>query len=149
MGLELGIKIIQIIMNETITVETHVKAPLEKVWADFTSPEAVMVWNAASPDWHTTRAENDLQVGAEFSYRMEAKDGSEGFDMGGVYTDIIEHQVIAYVMNDGRSVRVTFLPDETGVRVIETFDPESEHAPEFQRAGWQSILDNFKQYVER
>lgn len=135
-------------MNEAITIETHVRAPLAKVWSDFTSPEAVKVWNAASDDWHTTEARNDVRTGGTFFSRMEAKDGSDGFDFAGTYDEVIEHERIAYTMEDGRKVTVTFTPDETGVRVVETFDPESENPREMQQAGWQAILDNFKKYVE-
>lgn len=135
-------------MNEAITIETHVRAPLAKVWSDFTSPEAVKVWNAASDDWHTTEARNDVRTGGTFFSRMEAKDGSDGFDFTGTYDEVIEHERIAYTMEDGRKVTVTFTPDETGVRVVETFDPESENPREMQQAGWQAILDNFKKYVE-
>jgi len=135
-------------MNEAITIETHVRAPLVKVWSDFTSPEAVKVWNAASDDWHTTETRNDVRTGGTFFSRMEAKDGSDGFDFAGTYDEVIEHERIAYTMEDGRKVTVTFTPDETGVRVVETFDPESENPREMQQAGWQAILDNFKKYVE-
>lgn len=135
-------------MNETITIETHVRAPIEKVWSDFTDPEAIKIWNAASEDWHTTNAENDLRVGGTFSSRMEAKDGSAGFDFTGVYDEVVPRERIAYTMSDGRKVTVTFTSDEEGVRVTEIFDPESENTREMQQAGWQSILDNFKRYVE-
>jgi uncharacterized protein YndB with AHSA1/START domain len=135
-------------MTEPITVEVYVQAPIEKVWNDFTDPEAIKVWNAASDDWHTTKVENDLHVGGVFSYRMEAKDGSAGFDLVGTYTEVIPHERIAYTMGDGRKVVVVFEPDENGVRIIETFDPEAENTPEMQRAGWQAILDNFKRYIE-
>lgn len=135
-------------MQEPITVEVHVSAPIEKVWNDFTSPEAIKVWNAASDDWHTTEASNDLRVGGTFSSRMEAKDGSAGFDFAGVYTSVFPHEHIAYTMGDGRKVEVTFTPEENGVRVVETFDPETQNTPELQRTGWQAILDNFKKYAE-
>jgi uncharacterized protein YndB with AHSA1/START domain len=133
---------------ERIMVETTVRAPLAKVWSDFTSPEAIKAWNAASPDWHTTRAENDLRTGGTFVSRMEAKDGSEGFDFTGTYDEVVPHERIAYTMSDGRKVDVKFVPEEDGVRVVETFDPESENPREMQRAGWQSILDTFKRYCE-
>lgn len=135
-------------MNERITVETLVQAPLANVWHDFTDPEAVKLWNSASPDWHTPRAQNDLKTGGTFSYRMEAKDGSTGFDFRGVYDEVVEHERIAYTMEDGRKVEVAFVPEGAGVRVTETFDPESENTHEMQRAGWQAILENFKRHVE-
>lgn len=134
---------------EQITVETLVHAPLEKVWEDYTNPESVRAWNAASPDWHTPRAENDLRTGGSFSYRMEAKDGSEGFDFTGTYTDVAPMTRIAYVMDDGRSVDTTFAKEGDGVRVVTSFDPESENTRELQKAGWQAIIDNFKRYAEQ
>ena len=133
---------------EQVIVETVVHAPLEKVWEDYTNPESVRVWNAASPDWHTPRAENDLRTGGAFTYRMEARDGSEGFDFTGTYTDVSPMTNIAYVMDDGRNVRTTFTKEGGSVRVVTSFDPESENTPELQKAGWQAILDNFKRYVE-
>ncbi len=135
-------------MKETITIETYVEAPIEKVWHDFTEPKAIVIWNTADADWHTTAATNDLKTGGKFSSRMEAKDGSEGFDFEGVYDEVITKEKISYSMSDGRKVSVIFIPDTAGVKVIETFDPESENTLELQRAGWQSILDNFKKFVE-
>lgn len=135
-------------MNETITVQTVVNAPIEKVWDAYTDPEAVPKWNTPSEDWHTPRAENDLRVGGAFTYRMEAKDGSAGFDFGGTYTEVVLHERIAYTMTDGRTAIVSFTPLDTGVQVVVTFDPESENSHEMQRAGWQAILDSFKKYVE-
>ena len=136
-------------MNETITVETTVHAPIEKVWHDFTDAESVKAWNAASDDWHTTQSMNDLKTGGTFSYRMEAKDGSEGFDFKGTYDEVIPQERIAYTMEDGRKVIVVFTQTEDGVHIVETFDPESENSLDFQRAGWQAILDRFKQYSEQ
>lgn len=135
-------------MSQSITIETYARAPLEKVWADFTNPEAIKVWNAASPDWHTTQAESDLRVGGAFCHRMEAKDGSQGFDLKGVYTDINQPERLAYTLSDGRKVNLAFTAEENGVRVTETFEPETANTHELQRAGWQAILDNFKKYVE-
>jgi uncharacterized protein YndB with AHSA1/START domain len=133
---------------ESITIETHVVGPIEKVWNDFTDPQAVVKWNNASDDWHTPKALNDVRTGGGFSYRMEAKDGSAGFDFEGTYTSVIDGEYIAYEMSDGRGVEVKFIPEEGGVHIIETFDPEHENTPELQRSGWQSILDNFKKYTE-
>jgi len=135
---------------EKIKVETVVHADIAKVWDAWTTPEAVVQWNAASEDWHTVRAENDVSLGGRFSCRMEAKDGSEGFDFEGTYTEVVPQQRIAYVMDDGREVVVTFTEEEDGfVHVVEEFDPETQNSEELQRAGWQAILDNFKRYVEK
>lgn len=133
---------------KTITVETFIHAPIEKVWNDFTNPEAVKIWNVASEDWHTIRAENNLEVGGNFLYRIEAIDGSDGFDFAGTYDMVLEHNHIAYTMSDNRKVRVTFQTEDDGVRVVKTFDIEEENTPEAQHEGWQGILDNFKKYVE-
>lgn len=135
-------------MSEKIAVETQVRAPIARVWNDFTDPVAVQVWNAASDDWHTTAAKNDLRIGGRFSFRMEAKDGSAGFDFEGEYTEVVSEERIAYRMDDDREVVVTFTPNEEGVQVVETFDAETENELEMQRAGWQAILDGFKRYCE-
>lgn len=135
-------------MQNPITIEVSIKAPLEKVWDLWTKPEHITKWNAASEDWHTPRAENDLRTGGKFSSRMEAKDGSMGFDFGGTYDEVKEHELIAYTMDDGRKVRVTFVPLSDYTLLTESFDPESENSREMQEAGWQSILDNFKKYAE-
>ena len=130
-----------------ITVETTVAAPVDRVWRAYTTPEAITRWNAASDDWHTTAATADLRPGGAFSSRMEAKVGSAGFDFAGTYTDVVEHERIAYTFGD-RIAEVVFrpVPDGTDVRV--TFDAEETHAVEQQRQGWQQILNNFKRYVE-
>ena len=132
---------------QKITVETTVAAPVDRVWRAYTTPEAITQWNAASDDWHTPRATNDLRPGGAFSSRMEAKDGSMGFDFAGTYTDVVEHERLAYAFGD-RTAEVLFrtVPGGTTVRV--TFDSESTHPVEQQRQGWQAILDNFKRYVE-
>lgn len=131
-----------------ITVETSVHAPIEKVWECWTAPEHITKWNAASDDWHTPKAENDLREGGKFVSRMEAKDGSVGFDFGGTYTTVVEHKQIDYTMDDGRTVSVLFDGHGDHTHVTEVFDPELENAPDMQRQGWQSIMDNFKKYVE-
>lgn len=131
-----------------ITIETSVDAPIETAWSCWTEPKHIMQWNSASPDWHTPSATNDLREGGSFTSRMETKDGSIGFDFGGTYTKVIEHKEIAYTMSDGRKVSVTFDGHGGHTHISETFDPESENPVEMQRAGWQSILDNFKSYVE-
>lgn len=130
-----------------ITVESLVKAPIDTVWTAYTTPEDIVQWNAASPDWHTTLATVDLRVGGAFSSRMEAKDGSFGFDFAGTYTQVEPHARLAYAFGE-RTCLVEFLDGAAGVTVRVTFDAETEHSPEQQRQGWQSILDNFAQYVE-
>ena len=129
-----------------ISVETTVPAPIEVVWRAYTSPEDINQWNAASEDWHTTDARVDLRVGGEFSSRMEAKDGSMGFDFAGTYTNIVKHQLIEYAFGD-RTARVEFNEDPNGVKVRVSFDSESTHSVEQQRDGWQAILDNFARHV--
>jgi uncharacterized protein YndB with AHSA1/START domain len=130
-----------------ITVETIIKAPIEQVWRAYTTPEDIIHWNAASDDWHTTTAAVDLRVGGAFSSRMEAKDGSMGFDFAGTYTKIVEHELIEYSFGD-RAARVEFTDSPKGVRVGVTFDSEETNPIEVQRGGWQAILDNFACYVE-
>jgi len=130
-----------------ITVETNVAAPIAQVWRAYTSPEDITKWNAASDDWHTPRATVDLRVGGEFCSRMEAKDGSMGFDFAGTYTKIVDQQLIEYSFGD-RVARVEFVPGPTDVRVLVTFDSEDTHSIEQQRDGWQAILNNFKKHVE-
>jgi uncharacterized protein YndB with AHSA1/START domain len=131
-----------------ITVEALVRAPLAAVWNAYTTPEDIVVWNAASEDWHTTRAELDLQVGGAFSYRMEAKDGSAGFDFAGVYTVVDPSRLLAYRFGD-RDAVITFTETVDGVHVGIVFDAETIHSPEQQQAGWQAILDHFARHVER
>ena len=131
-----------------IVIEALVNRAPERVWEFWTKPEHIMQWNNASPDWHTPHAQNDLRPGGSFSSRMEARDGSMGFDFGGIYDDVIPYEHISYTLGDGRRVIVNFEPEGGGTRVRESFDPESENPAEFQKAGWQSILDNFKKYVE-
>jgi len=131
-----------------ITVEALVTAPIEEVWRAWTTPDDIKQWNAASDYWHTTEASVDLQVGGIFSSRMEAKDGSMGFDFEGTYTKIVENQLIECTFGD-RALQVEFIGGNNGVTVRETFDAESEHSVELQRDGWQSILDNFARHVAR
>lgn len=134
--------------NQVITVETTVNAPVEKVWECWTKPEHITQWNAASNDWHTPRAENDLRAGGKFFSRMEAKDGSFGFDFGGVYDAVEENQYIEYTIGDGRKVKVTFQKHGSTTKIAETFEAENTHSVEMQKGGWQAILDNFKKYAE-
>ncbi len=129
-----------------ITVSTLVAAPIHAVWQAYTTPEDIMVWNTASPDWHTTAATVDLRPGGQFSSRMEAKDGSFGFDFAGQYTEVVPLQRLAYVFGD-RSAVVEFVPGPAGVAVTVSFDGEDTHSEEQQRSGWQAILDSFKRHV--
>lgn len=131
-----------------ITVTTTVHAPVEKAWEYWTTPAHIMKWNTASDDWHTTKSENDLRKGGSFSSRMEAKDGSFGFDFGGTYDEVKPNEHIAFTMGDGRKVKVDFKPTGNQTEIVESFDPESQNPEEMQRAGWQAIMDNFKKYVE-
>ena len=131
-----------------ITVETIVKAPLQKVWHAWNNPDDIVRWNAASDDWHTTRSSVDLREGGAFSARMEAKDGSMGFDFEGQYTRVEPQRRIEYVMDDQRGVSIEFIDEAGGVRVRETFDAENTFSVDQQRDGWQAILDNFARHVE-
>jgi uncharacterized protein YndB with AHSA1/START domain len=130
-----------------ITVETVARAPIAKVWSAYTTPEDIKQWNTASADWHTTAASVDLRVGGAFTSRMEAKDGSVGFDFAGTYTKLIPHELIEYSFGE-RSGIVEFIPTEQGVTVRVAFDSESTHSIDQQRDGWQAILNNFAKYVQ-
>lgn len=130
-----------------ITVETIVAAPIEEVWRAYTTPDDIKQWNAASDDWHTTAATVDLRVGGAFSARMEAKDGSMGFDFAGTYTSIVKHKFIEYSFGD-RSAQVEFADSPKGVIVRVSFDSEPTDPIEEQREGWQAILNNFTRHVE-
>ena len=130
-----------------ITVETNVTAPIDKVWTAYTNPQDIKQWNAASDDWHTPAATVDLREGGQFSSRMEAKDGSMGFDFAGTYTKVIKNQLLEYSFGD-RMAQVEFTQDKNGVSVRVTFDAETTNSEELQRGGWQSILNNFKKHVE-
>lgn len=132
-----------------ITVEATIKAPVEKVWKLWSTPEDIMQWNSASEDWHTPRAENDLRSGGKFMARMEAKDGSFGFDFGGVYDAVKTNELIEYTMGDGRTVSVRFKANGKETHVTETFEAETQNSLELQRGGWQAILDSFKKYAEK
>lgn len=130
-----------------ITVETTIHAPIEQVWHAWTTPEDIKQWNTASDDWHTTRSTVDLRVGGTFSSRMEAKDGSFGFDFEGTYTQIIPHKLIEYTFGD-RTAQTEFDDTGNGINVRTTFDAESENSVEQQRQGWQAILNNFARFVK-
>ncbi len=133
----------------TITIETTISAPIEKVWEIWTTPEHITKWNSASDDWISPRAENDLQPGGKFIFRMEAKDGSVGFDFEGTYDEVKTNELLVYSIADGRKVSVTFSGEGEATKVVEVFEPESVNPPEMQQAGWQAILDSFKKYVEQ
>lgn len=134
--------------TEKITIETTVNSDIDPVWNIWTTPGHIKKWNNASPDWHTPKAENDLRKGGRFCSRMEAKDGSIGFDFGGTYDEVIPNKNIKYTLDDGRKVDIAFAKVNNGVTITETFEPESQNSVDMQRQGWQSILDNFKKYVE-
>lgn len=131
-----------------ITISAAVNAPLDRVWNYWNGPEHIVKWNAASDDWHTTKATSDFRVGGTFSSRMEAKDGSFGFDFAGVYEEIIHNEKLAYSIGDGRKVTITFRYDGEAVLVTEMFEAEGQNEIELQRQGWQAILNNFKKYAE-
>ena len=135
--------------NKTkITIEATVNAPVEKVWKLWSAPEHITKWASASDDWHTPRAENDLRTGGKFSSRMEAKDGSMGFDFGGVYDNVKENELIEYTMGDDRRVIINFMGKGNETKIVQTFDAEETNPVEMQRGGWQAILNNFKKYAE-
>lgn len=131
-----------------INVSATINAPIDKVWSAWTTPEDICQWNAASPEWHTPRASNDLRVNGNYSYRMEAKDGSMGFDLNGTYTAVEHHERIEHIFEDGREIKVSFTSNGDTTDVSETFDAETMNPVELQQQGWQAILDNFKRYVE-
>lgn len=130
-----------------ITVENTVAAPIEEVWRAYMTPEDIKQWNAASDDWHTTAATVDLRVGGAFLSRMEAKDGSMGFDFAGTYTNVVKHKLIEYSFGD-RTAQVEFADGPKGAKIRVTFDSEPTHSVEQQRDGWQAILNNFARHVE-
>jgi len=131
-----------------ITVETIVNAPISRVWEAWTNPADIVKWNFASPDWHCPSAHVDLRVGGVFGSRMEAKDGSFGFDFGATISALEPEALLQYDLGDGRKVDVRFAQTASGVQVTESFDAEDENSAEMQRAGWQAILDNFRKHVE-
>lgn len=134
--------------KQKITIEATINASLAKVWQYYTEPKHITQWNNASDDWHTTRAENDLRQGGKFLYRMEAKDGSFGFDFGGVYDEVKANELIGYTMEDGRKAKIVFASADDRTKIVIDFDAETENPIELQRDGWQAILDNFKKYVQ-
>ncbi len=132
-----------------ITVETIIDAPIEKVWKYWSDPVHITKWTFASDDWHAPYADNDLRKGGTFKTTMAAKDGSFSFDFGGEYTQVKNQELIEYTMADGRTVSVKFSTQNNGVKVTETFDPETQNPVEMQKGGWQAILDNFRKYTEK
>lgn len=134
--------------RHTITIQTTVNAPVEKVWKAFNEPEHIKRWNSASEDWHTTASENDLKTGGSFRSRMEAKDGSFGFDFSGTYDEIILHETIQYTLEDGRKVSINFKSIGNQTQITEAFEAEEENPVKMQEEGWQAILNNFKRYTE-
>ncbi len=137
--------------TEKITVQKTVKSPIQKVWDLWTAPNHITRWNAASEDWHTPKAENDVRDGGKFKINMAAKDGSTNFDFEGIYTKVKAPSQLEYTIADGRKVQVKFEedPQGQGTRITETFEAEKENPLEQQKQGWQSILDNFKKYAEK
>lgn len=131
-----------------ITIHASINAPREIVWTCYTEPEHIKNWNHASDDWQTSTAKNDVTVGGTFLYRMEAKDGSIGFDFAGTYTQVSPYTQLAYTMEDQRTVLVTMTAHDTNTTVTITFDPEQENTLDMQQQGWQAILQNFKVYTE-
>jgi len=138
----------QAIMATKITVTTTLNVPVEKAWNYYTNPEHITQWNFASDDWQCPKAENDLRVGGTYSARMEAKDGSFGFDFVVTYDKVIPHQELSYTMGDGRQATTTFEASENKTIVTTTFDPESQNPIAMQQQGWQMILNNYKKYTE-
>lgn len=134
--------------KNTITVETFVKVPMSKVWEYWNKPEHILNWAFASDDWEVPGAENDLRVGGQFKTTMAAVNESQKFDFGGTYTVVKANELIEYDLDDGRHVIVKFVGSPEGVKIVQTFEPENENSQEFQRSGWQAILNNFKKYVE-
>lgn len=133
---------------QSITIEATVNASPEKAWKVWNTPEDIIQWCSPTPEWHTPRAQNDLRVGGTYMARMEARDGSMGFDFGAVYDEVTPNEHFAYTIGDGRKVVVDFIPEGNMTRIVQTFDAENQNPLEYQRAGWQAILDNFKKYVE-
>jgi uncharacterized protein YndB with AHSA1/START domain len=133
----------------SITVKTVINASVQMVWFRWTNPDDILRWNNASEDWHTTKAENELHIGGKFSYRMEARDGSVGFDFYGVYDQVLLNKEIRYTLGDDRKVKIVFNSLGNQTEVVQTFEAEDTNPVELQQTGWQAIMDNFKRYVEK
>ena len=134
--------------STTITVETKITAPVEKVWKYWTLPEHITQWYQSSPEWYVPFVNNNLEVNGRFIITLATKDGKVRFDFEGVYTHIHEFKKIEYILKDGRNVRIAFLSQANITKIIEIFETENFHPPDLQRADWQAILDNFKEYTE-
>jgi uncharacterized protein YndB with AHSA1/START domain len=132
-----------------ITIEITVNSNIENAWKTWTTATDIMQWNTASEEWHTTNATIDLREGGKFCSHMEAKDGSFGFDFSGVYTKIIVHEQINYIMDDGRTCEIVFQQQDNNTRIVQTFEAETENSVELQKGGWQAIMNNFKNYLEK
>ena len=131
-----------------ITVEVQINAPVDKVWTLWTSPEHITQWNNPSPEWHTPKAQHDLRAGGNFLFRMEARDGSMGFDYGGVYDAVKPNEYLEYTIEDGRKVKIYFTGEGIRSKIVQTFEAETMNTVEQQRVGWQGILNSFKEYTE-
>ncbi|MGN6637959.1 MAG: SRPBCC family protein [Mucilaginibacter sp.] len=134
--------------NTVITIEAIVNAPIETIWKTWNEPQHITKWNHASDDWHSPRAENDLRVGGKFLTRMEAKDGSFGFDFSGTYDEVKPNELIVYTIGDGRKVNVAFTKEGNATKITTSFEAENTNPVEMQKGGWQAILNNFKKYAE-
>ncbi len=135
-------------MAEPIVIQATVRASLDKVWKYWNSAEDIPFWAFASDDWGAESKTNDIVVGGRFVTRMYSKNSGQGFDFSGAYDEVVPNHVLAYTLDDGRKVRVEFTETADGVEIVQSFEPESENDLEFQRAGWQAFLDNFKKYAE-
>jgi uncharacterized protein YndB with AHSA1/START domain len=135
-------------MENFIAVETQINKSVDKIWELWTNSKHIVNWYFASEDWHCPFAENDLRIEGKFSFRMESKDGKEGFNFWGNYTEIILNKSILYTAGDGRKVRIEFEQTGETTKIVEMFEPENENSKELQKLGWQSILNNFKKYSE-
>ena len=135
--------------DSKIKIEATISAAPSRVWAFWNKPEHITKWNFASDDWHCPKASNDLRVGGKYSARMEAKDGSFGFDFDVIYDEVVDQKKISYTMGDGRKVTTEFesLGDKTKITTV--FDAEKQNSAEMQKNGWQAILNNFKKYAEK
>jgi uncharacterized protein YndB with AHSA1/START domain len=134
--------------SKKLTVQVTVDSNIENAWKCWTSEYDILKWNQASDDWHTTKVINNLKVGGEFSYRMEAKDGSFGFDFGGVYDEVSSLELIKYTLGDGRKVNIQFSSNGSETIIVQEFEAEKMNPAELQQNGWQAIMNNFKKYVE-
>ncbi|MBC7848430.1 MAG: SRPBCC domain-containing protein [Chitinophagaceae bacterium] len=136
------------IQKQLVNIKVTVNAPIAKVWEFWNEPAHITQWNCASEDWHSPTAQNDLKPGGKFSIRMEAKDGSVGFDFWGIYDEVKMHEYIAYTLGDNRKVDITFTSEGDVTQIDENFETETANPVEMQQFGWQSILNNFKKYAE-